>query len=169
LSAGDPPCRNTLQRTATLWTTMQHTATHCSRLLCATAPQTTYCTTLHHTVTHYSTLLHTATRCNTLLHTATHCDTLRHTPWPSTVFFDFFESHAPPMTVSCLTYSRKTRVITLPPPAILMRTPTLYNIDVDSIWEYITSSSHVVIYVCTHTNRYICTYEYVCIYIYVYI
>jgi len=97
-----PHC-NALQRTATDYNAMQHTATHWYFWLCnsvvlqhtdiATAP---HCNALQHTATHLyfwlyiclqcqwycSTLIlqphHTATHCNTLQHTATHCNTLQH-------------------------------------------------------------------------------------------
>jgi len=76
---------NTLQHTATHCSTLQHTATHCNTrqhtaIHCNTLQYTaTHCNTLQYTTTHCRTLQHTAIHCNTLQYIATHCNTLQHT------------------------------------------------------------------------------------------
>jgi len=71
--------------TATHYSTLQHTATHCNTMQHAAA---THCNTLQHTVHHTAThtlhcnaLQHMAAHCNTctaLQHTTAHCSTLQH-------------------------------------------------------------------------------------------
>jgi len=53
-------------RTATRYTTLQHTATHCNTVLAGLAKRKQWRE------------VHTATHCNALQHTATHCNTLQH-------------------------------------------------------------------------------------------
>jgi len=76
---------NTLQYTATLCSTLQHTA-HCNiaGVICNVRPAkdnralqqiAADCSRLQHTAAHCSTLQHTAAFCSTLQHTAAHCST----------------------------------------------------------------------------------------------
>ena len=79
----------TLQRTATLCNTLQHTvacckhpAIHCtcvagSKKICTSYTATQRCVTLPHIASFCNTLQRAATHCNALQHTATRCNTLR--------------------------------------------------------------------------------------------
>jgi len=82
---------NKVQHTTAHYSTLQHTATCCTRHEVFNARQhsSTHCTTLQHTAPHCTTLHHTAPYCTTLHHTAPrhsaphhtaiHYDTLQHT------------------------------------------------------------------------------------------
>ena len=93
--------RTSLQHTATVCSTLQYTATHCTHCTHCTIQHhsathcttfslrrdvrtrlqhnTTHCNTLHHTAIYCTTLQHIAPHCTTLHHTAPHCTTLHHT------------------------------------------------------------------------------------------
>jgi len=72
--AGVPRC-NTMQYTATLCNTLQHSAKSVPKPQGWQRSIPAYACTCG---PHCNTLLHTATRCNTMQHTAAHCKTLQH-------------------------------------------------------------------------------------------
>jgi len=67
---------NKLQHIASLCNTLQHAGSHSKKPFWSILAVTW--STLQHTATHCTTLQHIAPHCNTLHHTATHCNTLQH-------------------------------------------------------------------------------------------
>jgi len=124
---------------------LQHTATHCNRLLCTA----THCNALQYTAIGRIILIQA---CNTLQHTAKHCNTLQHTAMGCMIIIQvlFFPPHLTPLyhsymwrdSFTCSTWRIHACVMT----RLYMRHNS-YKCDMAWIYPYICVNKNICVYI----------------------